>query len=204
MRPLRLLSVVVMLASLSLILVFYYQYRLRYEELLGYQSLSQVSNRTITQLNEALTKNREELTCFLDEIEQLSATIDSLEGEKLTFKGQLDVLRGEREELAAKISGLAATKDELEKKLSALEVKFGSLDELKKAFRIAKIKFYERRRTEWLQMRLAKIKRLQELDRIALVEGNRGFFVKEGQPIYRATRIRVELEPVKISAHPEE
>ncbi|MCQ9208365.1 MAG: hypothetical protein NG712_03200 [Omnitrophica bacterium] len=189
MKPLRIVYLTVLLASLGLSSIFYYKYQLKGSVLAQYRNLSQVSNEVLKAITAELAQSKKDLEESLQEAARLNKTIASLEKEKTNFKGKVQALKKERERLRISIALLLEQKTVLEKK-------FHSLKELRKAIRITRIGQRHKRKLERIQKRLAKIEMLSAMDRAALKQGNQGYLVKNTQPTFRPTRITVELEPV--------
>ncbi len=183
MKPLRVVYLLVLLISVGLAALFYYQYQAKDKELTQYQHLSRLSEEVFTKVDARLEETKRELDRSLKEIENLNKTIADLEKQNLGFKDELQALKVEREKLEANIAGLIEERNILRKK-------FYSIEELQKAIRIA-IKEKIRKR------RLAKIEMLRQLDEVALREGNRGYLLRGGKSTFKATKVRVKLEPVK-------
>ena len=193
MRPWRILYTVLIVASLGLAATFYYKYYLRDSELAAYQQLSRLSGQALTKVTKQLDKS-------LKEKESLSNLITTLEKEKAGAKGKLQALREEREKLQLKIAQLFEEKTVLEKRYFLLTQRFESLEELKKAIKIAKIDKRQRMKAERARARLAKIEMLKALDEIALRQGNRGLMVQAGESTFKPRgKVTVELEPLKWS-----
>jgi len=193
MRPWRILYTVLIVASLGLAATFYYKYYLGNSELAAYQQLSRLSSQALTEVTKQLDKS-------LKEKEGLNSIIATLEKEKGGFKDRVQALKEEREELQLKIARLFEEKTFLEKRYLLLTQRFESLEELKRAIKIAKIERRRRMKTERIQRRLAKIEMLKALDEIALHQGNRGLMVKAGKPTFKSRgKVTVELEPLKSS-----
>jgi len=197
MKPMRILYAVALVASLALSGVFYYKYQLKGSKLNGYQGLGQRSSQAIKRINLELVQSKKELEDSLREVASLNKTIASLEKDKSNFKGRLQVLKEEREKLQVSIALLIEEKTLLEKK-------FQSLQELRKAIRIAKSEQRQRKKSQKIQQRLAKIEMLKAMDRIALQHGNLGYLVKDTKLTFRPTRITVELEPANKWSYREE
>lgn len=190
MRTLRVLYTVVIVASLGLASALYYRYQLKDRELAQYQSLNDFSSRALRRITTELNKS-------LEEKEKLNKIIASLEKEKVSFKGELQAAKEERAKLQINIARLLEERTVLEIKLISLVKKFESLEELKKAIKIAKKEKHRRGKIEKMQRRLAKIEMLRALDEIALQQGNRGFMVMAGQStVEPKAKVTVELEPV--------
>lgn len=186
MKPWRVLYMVVLVASLSLTFVSYYKYQLKDEELRGHQKLSHYSDEALKQINARLAQSKEELEKTLKKVEKLNKTIAALQKDNSGFKAKLQVFRKEREILQVRIARLLEEKTVLEKR-------FLSLEELKKAIKVAKIAQKEQK----AQRRLTRIGMLNRLDEIALQQGNRGYLVKSGTSTFSSrVKIKVELEPL--------
>ncbi|MBN3038251.1 MAG: hypothetical protein JW869_02400 [Candidatus Omnitrophica bacterium] len=195
MSPVRIINVVLLVASIGTAACLGYLYFLKDKELQEYQNLSHLSAEAFRKATAELDKTKKkleiarlELAKAQEEASMLNATIEALEKDKEKFaqdkekyEQELTKLRSERQKLYTKI-------ETLELKTLSLEERFRSLEELKNAIRTVKREKRERERT-------AKIEILRRLDEIALRQGNKGFIIRDGEPTYRPTRIRVELEP---------
>lgn len=189
MKPLRIVYSVVFLAALGLSFAFYYQNQMKEQELSQYQNLVQTSNQVLKGTAVQLMQKRQELALSQQEVNRLSQTIVSLENDKDGFQRQFQVLKEEREKLQSRMVSLLEEKADLENRYAALGRKFHSVEELKKAIKIA---LTERSQ----KYRLARTEMLKALDKTALEQGNRGFLVKLGKSTFRPIKINVELEPV--------
>ena len=190
MKPLRILYVVALVASLGLAFSFYYKYQLRSEELVQYQELSLYSDEVFKMLTTKLAQSKIELKKSSKEVERLNKTIAALEKGSLSFKGELEAFKKEREALQVKIARLLEEKTVLEKR-------FLSLKELQKAIKVAKAQEHQGRKMEKAQKRLTQIAMLKKLDEIALKQGNRGYLVCDGRSTFKSrARVKVELLPI--------
>ena len=197
MKALRVFYVVAIVVSVGLSLAIYWQYQLKDRVLARYQEMSELSNEASIKTSQELAKSRQR-------IDELNKTIAALtkDNVKLTkdtakFNTELLALKGEREALQVKIARLIEEQTILEKR-------FYSLEELKKALRIAKIEHRRSKTAKRMQRRLAKIEMLKALDEIALQQGNRGLLVRGGELTFQpTTKVRVELEPVGEFSHRE-
>ena len=117
-------------------------------------------------------------------------SIAALEKENIGFKDELHARREtrmrERQALQEKIERLTEEKNILEKR-------FTSLEELKRAMKVAR----SEHRREKARIQAARIEMLKSLDAIALQEGNRGYLIMEGKSTFKPkARVRVDLEPI--------
>jgi chromosome segregation ATPase len=178
--------------------IFYYCYNLRDEEMLEYQRMSRESRKAVREVNAELEQNKVSLERALKEVSELNGAINSLRKDNVNFREQLKLIKLEEEKLKSRIAMLIEKKTILEKKLVFFEERIYSIEELKKALKIAKIKRRQQRRAEKVQRRLTKIAMLRKLDELALDQGNKGYVVKGGRATFGPkTTIRVELEAIE-------
>ena len=130
------------------------------------------------QTQEALTQEnlglKESLKANEEKIVQLGANFADT-AERLNT--QISVLKAEN-------TALREEKDNLELDKKNLQTKLGSLAELKKAIRELKI-----------QMRKVGRDVQKKIEGIKIIEGNRGFLLKEGKSTHPA-KIRIEVKPL--------
>lgn len=197
MKPVRIVYLLVLIVSLGLAFVLYYQYHLRDRELLRYKEFNQYTAQALEELNAKLAQDSKELEQALRKIEILSKRIASLEEDRLVYQDELFSLREERTMTQIKVARLLEAKIVLEKRLIAFENKLHSLKELKKALRIAS-------KEEKRKKHFGRITVLKKLDQLDSRYGNKGFLVRDGETTSKtATKIRVELEPVNTRPSPE-
>lgn len=190
MNKKRLISLVAWAVTIGLAIVFYFQYQLKDQELVQDRDLKRLTNEALNKINAALVQSRKELKEALGKVEDLDRIVAALEMEKTDFKQKVQALEEERGELQIRIAQLIEEKTTLEKK-------FSSVQELKKAIRVARIEQRRKQEMERLREYLVKVEMLEALDKVALREGNRGYLVSRGESTFRAkAKINVELEPI--------
>lgn len=130
-------------------------------------------------LKTKLSSTKQELEKTKGELNSLNEKISLLEKDKLAFKEELSSLREAKLLLESKVDILGREK-------AALEAKLHSLTELKKAIREVKGEIFQ-----------TKVKAQKELDAKKLVEGNRGYVIKGGQPTI-SSHVKIEVLPADL------
>lgn len=120
-------------------------------------------------LKENLKESEEKLTKYSNDFSQAQKTIDEL-------NSQTVLLKDERDRMMIQFSEVAQEKDKLKARVS-------SVTELKKAIRELKS-----------QMRGVTFEMKKKAKTYTIIEGNRGFVVKNGIPTY-APKIKIKVEP---------
>ncbi|MFC1631131.1 hypothetical protein ACFL2I_01095 [Candidatus Omnitrophota bacterium] len=187
MKSMRVVYTIALIASVTLVFIFSYRYRLKDTELSQYQQLNRYSTFALNTVRAELTQREKELAQSRRKIEQLNETIGSLEQDSRRFT----LLKQEKTELDSRVNQLSQEKIELENTLHNLLNKFYSLAELKELIKIAKDVEKQKR----LRMRLAKVEMDKLLDKIELENGNRGYLLRAGYSTHQP-KIRVEIEPL--------
>lgn len=123
-------------------------------------------------LKDNLEASRNRLTRLFGDFERAQKTIEQLDS-------QISLLRLENRALREEIDNLEFQRDDLKVRLS-------SLIELKKAIRELKIKM-RRVKTEIEKKRPETV-----------VEGNRGYLIKDGKSTYPLYKVRIEVMPLSI------
>jgi predicted nucleic acid-binding Zn-ribbon protein len=171
---------------------------LRDDEVLEYQRLSRESRKAVKEVKAELGQNKASLEKALKEVAELNGDIASLRKDNVDFRERMQLIKLEEEKLKNRVAMLIGEKTVLEKKLVFFKERIYSIDELKAALKIAKIKRRQQRRAERVQSRLTKIAMRRKLDELAMDQGNKGYVVKGGRTTFGPkTTIRVELEAIE-------
>jgi hypothetical protein len=151
------------------------------------------------ELTRGIERAREQVNLLLKDKLNLMETIkeQQLTQQNLTQEnnGLKETLRVNTEKLAQVDAELAQAKKNMEQlnaeaavlrsENAQMKERLGSIKELKKAIKEIKI-----------QMHNAKVEVLKKVDMQRLLEGNRGFMVKEGKSTYQ-TKIKIEVNPAR-------
>lgn len=187
----------VMLVSITLFSVFKYLLILK-EKYVLLKSLDEAKGQVLA-LEQAIDKEKEiqnalsqenlalknELKANIDKLTQLDAdllnaqkSIEELTAQITLAKAENTALREEKDNLALGLTQVSQERDTLKARLN-------SLPELKK--RIKEVKL-EIRKTKAVVREITKERRV--------IEGNRGFLVKNGESTYPITKIKIEVMPL--------
>lgn len=122
-------------------------------------------------LKDNLEASKDRLTKLFGDFERAQKTVEQLDSQISLLKAENTALRKE--------------KDNLQLQRDDLEARLSSLPELKKAIRELKIKM-RRVKTE-----IEKKKKTE-----TVIEGNRGFLIKDGKSTYPLYKVRIEVMPL--------
>ncbi len=129
---------------------------------------------------------KDEMKTNADKLAQLDAglkssqnTIDELTSQIALAKAENAALREEKDKLSLELVQVSQEKDTLKARLS-------SIPELKKAIKEVKI-----------QIRKAKVMMKEITKKRRIIEGNRGFLVKNGESTFPVTKIKIEVMPAQ-------
>jgi len=141
---------------------------------------SSTENQKLLDDKQALEKKVADISAKFQEAE------NAIEG----LKSNIYLLEQENSRLKESNSSLAARLDQLILEKADLETRFNSLKELKKAIRKVKLDIHGKK----VERHKEKVKKQKEIDKQRLVEGNRGFLVKDGKNI-SGTKVNIEIVP---------
>lgn len=129
-----------------------------------------------SELKESLKVNTDKLAKLDADFQGAQNTIEQLNSKIALVKAENMALRAKREKLALELSSVSQEKD-------ALKARLSSVAELKKV--IKELKKQVRKST-------GELKEIAAAQRI--IEGNRGFLIKDGKPTYPA-KVKIEVIP---------
>ena len=132
-------------------------------------------------LKDELKTNTDKLTQLDLDLQNSQKTIEQLTSQIALSKAENTALREEEDKLALELTQVSQERDTLKARLS-------SIPELKKAIKEAK-------------MQIPKVKAMiREITRKRrIIEGNRGFLIKNGMSTFPITKIKIEVMPVSTS-----
>ncbi len=132
-------------------------------------------------LKDELKTNTDKLTQLDLDLQNSQKTIEQLTSQIALSKAENTALREEEDKLALELTQVSQERDILKARLS-------SIPELKKAIKEAK-------------MRIPKVKAMiREITRKRrIIEGNRGFLIKNGMSTFPITKIKIEVMPASTS-----
>ncbi len=140
------------------------------QELEKEKQLQQQLNEENTGLKESLKVNEEKIDKINADFAQAQTTLEQL-------NSQLAALRQEKDNLNAQVTQVTQEKDNLQARLS-------SIVELKKAIRELK------RQVRQVSVEIGEKVKLEKI-----IEGNRGFLIKDGKSAYYPARVKIEVVP---------
>lgn len=126
-----------------------------------------------------LEASEEKLINLNEELTQAQKTIEELNSQVSTLKAENASFIKEKNDLSAQLTQIIREKDEFKRRLS-------SISELKKAIRELKRQMHQVSR---------EIKRKTRPQTKKIIEGNRGFLIKDGKSTY-IPRVKIEVKPV--------
>lgn len=129
-----------------------------------------------------LGASQERLSKLNGELTQAQKTIEDLSAQVSTLKTENVSLIKEKDDLSVQLTQIIQEKDEFKRRLS-------SLSELKKAIR-------ELKRQMRKISREIKTETRPQTDKI--IEGNRGFLIKDGKSTY-ISRVKIEVKPIPLN-----
>lgn len=132
-------------------------------------------NGEVSEIKDYLRASKERLAKLFADYGQAQKTIEDLNSKFSILKSENTALRDEKEKLDTQLTQVSQEKNSLKAKLS-------SITELKK-----RIKELKRQGREGLTAHKPKARKI--------IEGNRGFLIKNGKPTYPA-KIKIEVIPV--------
>lgn len=128
-------------------------------------------------LKDELKANTDKLTQLDVDLQNFQKTIEQLTSQIALSKAENTALREEKDKLIQNLTQISQERDTLKERLS-------SIPELKKAIKEIKI-----------QMRKAKVAIGEIVKKRTVIEGNRGFLVKDGKTTFPITKIKIEVMP---------
>ncbi|MDP3732898.1 MAG: hypothetical protein Q8R31_07775 [Candidatus Omnitrophota bacterium] len=147
------------------------------------QNLSQTIDKE-KELQKALT---EENLTIKDELKKLAQLNDNLQNAQKTIEqltSQIALSKAENTALGEEKDKLTLELVQVSQERDTLKVRLSSIPELKKTIKEIKI-----------QMRKAKVMMKEITTKRQITEGNRGFLIKNGQPTFPITKIKIEVMP---------
>lgn len=134
-------------------------------------------------LKDGLKSSTEKLTQLEADLKNSQNTIEQITSHIALAKTENIALREEKDKMALELARVSQERDDLRVRLS-------SVPELKKTIREVKAR-----------MRKAKsmMKEITETRRVVVVEGNRGYLLKEGKSTFSGTKIKIEVMPASSS-----
>ncbi|HTY45500.1 MAG TPA: hypothetical protein VMD52_05885 [Patescibacteria group bacterium] len=150
-------------------------------------------------LIQSLSQARTQVSTLQEQNQKLFQTLEQEKQQQQTLAqentGLKDNLKAAQDELARigaaldqaqkTISQLNTEAAALKTENSSMKERLGSIKELKKAIREVKAQIYQ-----------ARVEMRQKADVQALLDGNRGFVVKDGKPTYPA-KVRIQVNPAQ-------
>jgi chromosome segregation ATPase len=127
-------------------------------------------------LKDEVKKTEEEITQIKTDIEYARKIIEDLKSETAILKAENMAVKDENANLTSRLSEVSRQKDEL-------TLRLGSVVELKKAIRELKKKM----------RKVSSELRFKEVAHEKVLEGNRGFLIKNGRPTY-PTKVKIEVK----------
>jgi chromosome segregation ATPase len=128
-------------------------------------------------LKDELKANTDKLAQLDAELQDYQKTIERLTSEVGLAKAENTALREEKDNLVEELNQVSQERD-------TLKARLGSMPELKKTIREVKV-----------QIRKAKVRMREISKKRRVIEGNRGFLVKNGRSTYPVTKIEIEVLP---------
>jgi chromosome segregation ATPase len=150
--------------------------------------LVQSLNQTQTQVSTLQEQNQK----LFQTLEQEKQQRQAFAQENTGLKDNLKAAQDELTRISTTLDQAQKTIDQLNAEAAVLKTenismkeRLGSIKELKKAIREVKIKIYQ-----------ARVEMRQKSDVQRLLEGNRGFVLKDGKPTYPA-KVRIQVNPAQ-------
>ena len=128
-------------------------------------------------LKDELKANTDKLTQLDADLQNAQKTIEQLTSQIALSKAENTALREEKDKLTQDLTQISQERDTLKARLS-------SIPELKSTIKEVKI-----------QMHKTKVLMREVTRKIRVIEGNRGFLMKNGKTTYPITKIRIEVMP---------
>ena len=148
-----------------------------------------------------MTQGKKENIWLRDELKATKGELDIADRglrsarNKLGFVNKkIVLLRGDNTTLANAKKGLEYKIAMLEEERKIIEAKFHSLRELKKAIRQVKLEI----RDDKIRQHQEYIRQQKEFDKWKAANGNRGFFIKDGEDSYKP-KVNVNVRPANIT-----
>ncbi len=145
------------------------------------QDLTYTVNEARKQISNLITDKEKLLTT----IESQKQALGALTEENSGLKDKLNKVDAELAAAQQKVAELNAEAQTLRDDNAAMKTRLSSIKELKKAIREIKI-----------QMRQTKVAVLKKADMDKLLDGNRGFLIRDGKSTY-PSKIRIEVSPAQ-------
>lgn len=144
------------------------------------KQIQQELNEQNAILKESIKVSEEKLTKLNTDFIQAQAAIEKLNSEMSAVKVENTALRQEQDKLNSQVA-------EITQENEGLKAKLGSIAELKKTIKELK-----------RQMRKAELEIERKIKERNIVEGNRGFLIKDGKPT-SVPKIKIEVLPASQS-----
>ncbi len=132
-------------------------------------------------LKDELKSNTDKLTQLDADLQNTQKAIEELTLQIALAKAENTAVREEKDNLTLELAQVSQERDSLKSRLS-------SIPELKKAIKEVKI-----------QIRQAKVMMKEITKKRKIVEGNRGFLIKNGESTFPVTKIKIEVMPAPVS-----
>jgi len=135
---------------------------------------------------------KENIQSVQEQVSALNSAFTSARARVKSLSSKIRILQDENQALSAEKEDLSAQLTAASQERDTLKSKFESVIELKQAIRDLKRKIYLARR----EIRRKVLPQPQpEPEEKPLVEGNRGFIIKDGKLTLPAYRIKIEVKP---------
>lgn len=148
------------------------------------------NNQSLTQenaeLKTGLETNKAELSQLKADLSQLNKNIEELNSQVSLLKTENSALSEDKLKLQQERAQVVQENDELKARLGSVKELKKAIKEVKKAMRKLKL---APRSPEKLEELKAVEKKIEKI-----IEGNRGFLLKNGQPTYNA-KVKIEVKP---------
>jgi len=128
-------------------------------------------------LKDELKANTDKLTQLDADLQNAQKTIEQLTSQIALSKAENTALREEKDKLTQDLTQISQERDTLKARLS-------SIPELKSTIKEVKI-----------QMHKTKVLMREVTRKIRVIEGNRGFLMKNGKTTYPITKIKIKVMP---------
>ena len=139
------------------------------------------SQKALTEENATLKDELKKLAQVDENLQNSQKTIEQLTAQIAISKAENTALREEKDKLAEDLTQISQERD-------ALKVRLSSIPELKKTIKEVK-----------MQIRKAKVMIREIAKKRRVIEGNRGFLVKNGKTTFPITKIKIEVMPAPVS-----
>ena len=139
------------------------------------------SQKALTDENATLKDELKNLAQVDESLQNSQKTIEQLTSQIALSKAENTALREEKNRLSLKLTQVSQEKD-------ALRARLSSVPELKKTIKEVKV-----------QVRKAKAVMREIAHKRRVIEGNRGYLMKNGKPTFPVSKIKIEVMPASAS-----